>query len=64
MIRNAKEVIVVADASKFNRIAFAAVVPPEAIHYLKERWCLWYNFHKVVSPIAIKLLFYEIGGCR
>jgi DeoR/GlpR family transcriptional regulator of sugar metabolism len=34
MIRSAKEVIVVAEASKFNHIAFAAVAPLEAVHIL------------------------------
>jgi DeoR/GlpR family transcriptional regulator of sugar metabolism len=34
MIRSAKEVILVADASKFNQIAFAAVASLAAIHIL------------------------------
>jgi DeoR/GlpR family transcriptional regulator of sugar metabolism len=34
MIRSAKEIILVADASKFDRITFAAVAPLEAIHVL------------------------------
>ena len=31
MLRSAKETIVVADASKFNRIAFAAVAPLKVV---------------------------------
>jgi DeoR/GlpR family transcriptional regulator of sugar metabolism len=34
MIRSAKEVILVADASKFGRVVFAAVAPLDAIHIL------------------------------
>jgi DeoR/GlpR family transcriptional regulator of sugar metabolism len=34
MIRSAKEVILVTDASKFSRVAFAAVAPLKAIHIL------------------------------
>jgi DeoR/GlpR family transcriptional regulator of sugar metabolism len=34
MIRCAKEVILVADASKFDRVAFAAVAPLNVIHHL------------------------------
>lgn len=34
MIKNAKEVILVADASKFQKIAFAFVAPFSAIHHL------------------------------
>lgn len=34
MIQSAKEVIVVADASKFDRVAFAAIAPLSAIHVL------------------------------
>jgi DeoR/GlpR family transcriptional regulator of sugar metabolism len=32
MLRSAKHVILVADASKFNRVAFAAIAPLRAIH--------------------------------
>jgi DeoR/GlpR family transcriptional regulator of sugar metabolism len=32
MLRSAKQVILVADASKFNRVAFAAIAPMKSIH--------------------------------
>ncbi len=34
MIKNAKEIILVADASKFQKIAFASVAPFTSIHHL------------------------------
>jgi len=53
MIHSAKEVILVADSTKFNRIAFARVAPLDVLHQVVTDKPLQGNFAEAFAKLNI-----------